>query len=340
MDVEKQKIPFMVEVFSTAVKTKFIDIETTEKVRNHILRNTDDFLAIEEVANTNFPAFENLRFLYEDLLLCDDTVNPYLFCYENILLDDKREASQILSNFKIKTTSCITFSLRDKNRVKVKNKTVYRKYWFFVFSDTVLVFINPCDKPVEFLCALKTNAILVSFKTKIVERTVTIYETSREPIEYYTKYNPVPDSKIYSLHWEVTNSDGSRSFRGGLKPENNPLHFDLEYGVVTISICGVNLEYGFSNSDLAKKFADTYSGYIQDKLTPICDSNLKQEELYNEALTIVKKVCVPVKLSLFEKYKSLNPAMKFLLPILLVLSGMFSFACVIFLIEIIMSPLI
>lgn len=151
-------------------------------------------------------------------------------------------------------------------------------------------------------------------------------------IEYYKKFNPVPDSKILSLNWAVTNRDGSLSFRGGLKPENNPLHFILEYGVITISICSASLEYGFSNSDLAKMFTETYLEYINNHELLSSDNRLKQEELYDEALKTVKRLC---RKSLWEKYKSLNPIMQCVLPILLIFGVAIFVEFIVYLIEII-----
>ena len=332
----QQKIPFMVDVFSAIIKKEYIDSSMTEKIKKHIRQRTDDFLEIEENSNENFLAFEKLRCLYEDLLSCDDTVSPY-FCHGDALLDDKAEASKILSDFRIKTTSCMAFSLRDEHSVKVNNATMYRKYYVVIFSNTILVFINPCNKPIAFLCALKTTAFNVSFKTKTMERTVAVHETSREPIEYYKKFSPVPDSKILSLNWEVRNRDGSRSFRGGLKPENNPLHFYLEYGVVTLRICSASLEYGFSNSDSAKMFAETYSKYFDSQKSISADNGLKQGELYEAALNTVKKL---YKKSLLEKYKSLSPIMQCVLPILLVPCVFAFLGLIAFLVLLILLPLI
>lgn len=307
-----REIPFMVDVFSGIIKKEYIDISMSEKIKNHIKQRSKVFLEIEESSDKNFHAFEKLRFLYDNLLSCDEIITPNFFCFGNTLINDKEEASKILSDFKIKMTSCIAFSLCDR--------LSYRKYYIVIFSNTILLFMDHCNKPVKFLCALKQTAFNVSFKTETIEKIVAVHETSREPIEYYEKYNPVPDSKILNCNWEVTNRDGSRSFRGGLKPENNPLHFYLEYGVVTLSICSASLEYGFSNSDLAKIFAEEYSKYFDNQKSITVDNGLKQEELYRDALNIVKKLH---KESLWEKYKSLSPFMQVFLFVLLIFGAFF-----------------
>ena len=307
-----REIPFMVDVFSGIIKKEYIDISMSEKIKNHIKQRSKVFLEIEESSDKNFHAFEKLRFLYDNLLSCDEIITPNFFCFGNTLINDKEETSKILSDFKIKMTSCIAFSLCDR--------LSYRKYYIVIFSNTILLFMDPCNKPVKFLCALKQTAFNVSFKTETIEKTVAVHETSREPIEYYEKYNPVPDSKILNCNWEVTNRDGSRSFRGGLKPENNPLHFYLEYGVVTLTICSTSLEYGFSNSDLAKIFAEEYSKYFDNQKSITVDNGLKQEELYRDALNIVKKLH---KESLWEKYKSLSPFMQVFLFVLLIFGAFF-----------------
>ena len=316
----QREIPFMVDVFSAIIKKEYIDILMTEKIKNHIKQRTKIFLEIEESSDKNFPAFEKLRFLYDNLLSCDEIITPN-FSYRNPLLNDKEETSKILSDFRIKMTSCIAFSLCDRFSD--------RKYYIVIFSNTILLFIDPRNKPVKFLCALKQTACNVSFKTETIEKTVAVYETSREPIEYYEKYNPVPDSKILDCNWEVTNRDGSRSFRGGLKPENNPLHFYLEYGVVTLSICSTSLEYGFSNSDLAKIFAEEYSKYFDNQKSITVDNGLKQEELYRDALNIVKKLH---KKSLWEKYKSLSPFMQVFFFVILIFGA---FITIFFTIEVV-----
>lgn len=329
----RQKIPFMEDVFPAVVKREYIDVSMTEKIKKHIRQRTSDFLEIEEESNENFLAFEELRFLYEELLSCDDTLGPY-FCYGNALVDDKTEVSKILSDLRIKVTSCMAFSLRDKHSINVHNETRHKKYYIVVFSNTVLLFIDPCNKPVTFLCALKTTAFQVSFQTKTIERTVTVHETSREPVAYYKKFNPVPDSKILSLNWETTNRDGSRSFRGGLKPENNPLHFSLEYGAVTLRICSADIEYGFSNSGLAKTFAEAYSKYFERQITGSADGGAKQGEFYDMAQNAVKKLC---RTSLWGKYKSLSPVMQCFLFFLLVPCALACIGLIVFLISMIIT---
>lgn len=103
----------------------------------------------------------------------------------------------------------------------------------------------------------------------------------------------MPDSQIRYMHWEAANHDGSRSFRGGLKPENNPLHFGLEYGIVTLGLCGAKLQYGFSNADLAKRFSDAYLEYLKADHLSSYSNVLEQEKIYNDALSTVRMACIP-----------------------------------------------
>ena len=126
------------------------------------------------------------------------------------------------------------------------------EYVFHLFNNITLVFLTTHEGKSEFLVALDSSVVKVTAKKKLCEKTVVVYEKSRLPIREYDGYCPVSDSKILSSRWTKTNLDGSRSFAGGLKPENTPLIFTLEYGVLNIAFGGITFEVSFSNGDAVK----------------------------------------------------------------------------------------
>lgn len=301
---KEHAIPFIVDVFPAIVKMEWIDNEKTKKVKTHIFSNESDaYFDIEEENDSHSLAFEAVCRIFEELLSSDDTQSPYYV--DQALSKDQTRGLEILNSFKLRARNFIAFSLHDDDRTS-------RRYWIFYFSRSVLLFLDPNNRPVLFLCALKPNAITLSFYTETCDIPVTIREKSREPIEYYKKFNPLPDSQIRYMHWEATNHDGSRSFRGGLKPENNPLHFGLEYGIVTLGLCGAKLQYGFSNSDLAKRFSDAYLEYLKADHLSSYSNVLEQEKIYNDALSTVRMACIPPRKKFSDKFKKAPLPVKFM----------------------------
>lgn len=124
-------------------------------------------------------------------------------------------------------------------------------YVFYVFPETILAFLEG-PQQVVFLAAYSPAALSLSYKPgSHTLPPVVVEEKSQRPIEYYDRYCPVPDGHIISSRWEVTNKDGSRSFRGGLRPENNPLHFTLKYSQLVVEFGDYSVTTAFSRFDPA-----------------------------------------------------------------------------------------
>lgn len=335
-NIKEQEIPFMVDTFSSIVKAGYIDAQTSEKIRAHITAKSSDLLQIDNCGDNRFNQIANN---YGHLQCCYDWS-------DNVHYNDISNAADILHKFNLTTDNAyLTFRIQDKQKTEIKQISgntfiVYKKYCILVFVNTILVFIDPADKPLEFLCALHPSALSVTYSIKPTERTVIVNDTSRELIDYYDKFNPFPTSTIISHRWTRTNVDGSRSFAGGLKPENNPLRFVLEHGELSYKLCGKEISCSLVvNAESAQEFADSYEKYLIDKNFTLCPDSIKQQEIFDNAFTLVKSICAPKK-GIFSKYKTLSPLWKFLLPILIVFGGFMSVAFIVFIIEILMSLLI
>lgn len=122
-------------------------------------------------------------------------------------------------------------------------------YVFYVFPDTILAFVEGPEQ-VVFIAAYNPAALFLSCGTlRYTLRPQVIPDKTQNPIRYYDRYCPVRDAQIISSRWEVTNKDGSRSLRGGLLPENNPLHFTLKYGKLTVKLGDYSVDTSFSRYD-------------------------------------------------------------------------------------------
>lgn len=135
-------------------------------------------------------------------------------------------------------------------------------YVFYVFPEAVLVFVEGPEKA-AFIAAYNPAALSLSCSgVRYDLRPVVVEEKSKNPIRYYDRYCPVKDAEIVSSHWEVANKDGSRSFRGGLKPENNPLHFTVRYGELTVTFGDYSVETTFSYYAAACALEKAYGKFI------------------------------------------------------------------------------
>lgn len=290
-----------INLFLELVRHKEIDVDMTEKIKNHIKQKNANVLELDKKRDKGFLIFQKFYSEYFKLIHCDDIKNSYNF---NIYDVDK--ASQILDYFNIKSdkysNNYISFKLKPSN-CYINYCERDCEYVIFIFSNTVLVFVNFIDTDYEFLCALFPNAIEMYYSKQIIDNTVTIREISSEPIEHYKQFNPCPDSNLKSFYWEITNKDGGRSFRGGLKPENNPLHFKSEYGVVSIKIGEISNSLKFSNAELAYNCVNIYNEYIENKLF----LNYKNQDENKQKLYLEKAIKTLKKLSLIShKSRKLN----------------------------------
>ena len=141
-----------------------------------------------------------------------------------------------------------------------------RGFSFYLFPETILTFFEGPEKAV-FLAAYKPQALSVKTSETTRQKSVVVRERTQYDIRYYDKYNPIEDADIINSYWKVTNKDGSRSFKGGLKPENNPLTFELKFVELYITIGSYTAMTGFSRAEATytfKKVLELYKGTYEE----------------------------------------------------------------------------
>ncbi|MBE5744418.1 MAG: hypothetical protein E7358_06925 [Clostridiales bacterium] len=132
-----------------------------------------------------------------------------------------------------------------------------REIVFYMFSDVILAFAEN-EKRTNFIGAYDLGLLKVDCQADYVRKTRVVYDKSKEEISNYYRYNPIVDAEIYSCDWTVKNLDGSRSFKGGLLPEHNPLIFILKFAKVQYTFGKLNMTVNFSNYCSAKDFVDEF----------------------------------------------------------------------------------
>ena len=156
-----------------------------------------------------------------------------------------------------------------------------------IFEKVILVYFLSQNVCKTFLAALNTSTLAISSRKTEHQRSVVVWEKSRLPIREYDSYSPVKDAKILFSQWTRTNADGQRSFAGGLKPENNPLVFTLQYGVLEICFGSTTYNIEFSRS---KETFEVASAFNSLAITELTDSNADEKStIYNSAFNIVKE---------------------------------------------------
>ena len=267
---------------SSIVAEEFIDINMTELIKSHIKKKNQTPLKIDDYNNGQMASFETLCNLYNEFRCCDKVESA-------AMLNDSENAVTVLKKFNLIADSNVMCCTANYNLFSAKNIK------FIVLSNTILLFLQFRQR-VIFLCALSPAAFQLEFiGTQSVDVKVVVNEKSKAPLFYYEQYNPCPDSKILSMNWEKTNLDGSRSFAGGLKPENNPLCFTLEYGLVNFRICGFHFETRVSNAKIARQLVDCWQNFYITSNNEFFDKN--------KSLKIRKK-CI-------NKYFSLSTTRKY-----------------------------
>ena len=161
-----------------------------------------------------------------------------------------------------------------------------KSFLIHIFEKVILVYFLPQSGCKNFLAALNTSTLKISSRKTSYRESVIVWEKTRLPIREYDSYSPVKDAKIISSQWTKTNIDGQRSFAGGLKPENNPLIFTLQYGI--LSLCFNNTTYNIEFSRSEETF-EAVSAFNSLTLTEFSDSNSNEKNtIYNSALNTVK----------------------------------------------------
>ena len=180
----------------------------------------------------------------------------------------------------------------------------FDKYYVaMIFPKVILLFLIHKNEP-KFLFALNNNALQIRAYTKEKTVPVVIYEKTKNDLSYYEKYNPYSDSKIIRSYWKRTNLDGSRSFAGGLKPENNPINFVLEYGIIELKLCETTLETAFSCSTDALGFCKCAQAFLENyQCSDVTDlsitSEIKEKARSIVARSIVEKSGKKIKLGIW-----------------------------------------
>ena len=138
-------------------------------------------------------------------------------------------------------------------------------YAFYVFPEATLAYVEGPEKTV-FLAAFKPQALNILSEETSYEYKQVVQEKTQYEIRYYDKFNPIPDATIISSHWEVENKNGSRSFKGGLLPEHNPLHFNLQHGAINFHFGDYEMRTVFSNYSAVEELADYAEDYSKGRI--------------------------------------------------------------------------
>ena len=194
----------------------------------------------------------------------DNISEFYRFTTESsdiITLDDGSVADKVsrvsFDNFGIKT-ACKPMVIRFADNMNDGG------YVLYIFPETVLAFVEGPEQ-VVFLAAYHPSALKIMCNAASHRVEKIVYEKSQNPIRYYDKFNPIRDAEIVSSRWKETNKDGSRSFKGGLLPEHNPLTFTLKYGKVKYQFGSVSATNAYSRFKPAEMLAATYAAYSTGK---------------------------------------------------------------------------
>ena len=192
----------------------------------------------------------------------------YTFYAETLL---SRDVKYKEGNLKIDSTGKVLF---DKYNIVYKKSPITVRFIlrkrrgvvFYIFPNAILAFAEGPFKK-AFIGAYSLNLLNISYTRSIHPCNVVVDERTKNPIEYYYKYNPVPDSDIHYCDWTVKNLDGSRSFKGGLLPEHNPLIFELKYAQIKYEFGSMNAVVIYSNHSAAKQFVEGYLTYTTSNKT-------------------------------------------------------------------------
>lgn len=151
----------------------------------------------------------------------------------------------------------------------------------YVFDEAILAFAEGPERT-AFIAAYNHNVLFISCAEEKVHKSKIINDNSQDIAAFYNKYSPVSDAEIIESHWEVENKDGRRSFRGGLKPEHNPLHFTFKYAKIIVRVGEYSASYVLSRysdvSLLAKKYEEFKSASNNPKSVVKAESRIISSE--------------------------------------------------------------
>ena len=132
-----------------------------------------------------------------------------------------------------------------------------REIVFYVYPTTILSFAENETKS-KFIGAYRSEFFKATMMSISKEFEVVVPDKSRDDISKYYTYNPVSEAEILYCNWRVTNVDGSRSFKGGLLPEHNPLVFRLKFAQIKYDLGLLSITFQYSNYNYAQEFIDEY----------------------------------------------------------------------------------
>lgn len=253
------------QFISAVIAPEYIDVEMTKMIKQHISNKKTPFY-IDNTTAGKFDFAEKCE-AYEKLRNCKELISSCNFY-------GRAYGVSVLEKNNIQTNELLICLCFDSGNFQFGARDIC----VIILPTTILLFKNENKRTTNhttFLCALFPTAFRVNFIEKFnVDKEVVIQEKSKEPLEYYDQFNPYSDSTIVARKWEKTNLDGSRSFAGGLKPENNPLHLTLEYAKITIHVCGCHIDIGVSNVDVAQKFASMFDNFSESN----CEMISKEQQ--------------------------------------------------------------
>ncbi len=217
---------------------KYVDSEFTEEILTAISKNEKIEL------NSDYSNLKKAHIAYNKLL------NSEVISYQNKLFatnDNELDASVVQAKGVSSKLSPIVMKYYYNSRIA---------FSFHIYPHRVLVYIENLSTS-TFVAAYYTDVLKLGYTEYLFHtEPVVINEKSKESVEYYNKFCPISDSEIVESHWKVTNKDGSRSFRGRLSPENNPLFFTLKFGTLSINAGDFHGETTFSRYDSVAEFVD------------------------------------------------------------------------------------
>ena len=221
--------------------------------------------------------FDEINKLYANLFFSDRIINTkkdYSGLYRNDYINTPRYP--LLRSGYLE----ISISNKDDERIFINNSNIVIKnkplliriideekngYILYIFAEIILLFFVGIEK-VLFIGAYYHDVLSLSCKVKEVDIKRVVSEKSKNDIFYYDKFCPVSDAHIITRFWEIENKDGSRNIR--VSPENNPLHFIIEFGNLNIKLGSYSINTYFSRYNDVYKFVEEYK-IFKDSLQKI-----------------------------------------------------------------------
>ena len=241
-------------------KQDLIDKEITRMIQSK------KGLKITHMSNSS--VFQNMNKAYNCMINSDDSYgirigngNSYIADRSLEVLSSDDYINNTFKEYKIslekKSEAPIAVLFRDYKE---------RGFSFIITEGEVLAFITGALAN-KFLACYKLSFAEFKWDTIKTTRSVVINEKTKNDIEYYYKFCPAQDATVITneTNWKVTNKDGSRSFRGGMLPENNPLIFKLLYSLITLSFGEYSNIFAFSDLDNSKAFISNWAEFRTPK---------------------------------------------------------------------------